>query len=89
MKIIDIVGCRPQFIKVAPVLHAIDCYNADHRSSPINEILVHTGQHYDYEMSQVFFDELASKPRTITSAWAQAVMATKQAKCLNASKKCS
>jgi UDP-N-acetylglucosamine 2-epimerase len=61
MKIIDIVGCRPQFIKVAAVLHAIDCYNASHRSSPINEILVHTGQHYDYEMSQVFFDELGLK----------------------------
>jgi len=61
MKIIDVVGCRPQFIKVAPILHVIDRYNAEHHDSPIIEVLVHTGQHYDYEMSQVFFDELGLK----------------------------
>jgi len=61
MKIIDVVGCRPQFIKVAPILHVIDRYNAEHPDSPIIEVLVHTGQHYDYEMSQVFFDELGLK----------------------------
>ncbi|MGQ9802168.1 MAG: UDP-N-acetylglucosamine 2-epimerase, partial [Candidatus Saccharicenans sp.] len=57
MKIINIVGARPQFIKLAPVLKAIATHNQKHSESPIHEVLVHTGQHYDFEMSQVFFDE--------------------------------
>ena len=51
MKVLTVVGARPQFIKAAPVSQAIR--NAGH-----TEFLVHTGQHYDYGMSQVFFDEL-------------------------------
>lgn len=51
MKFITIVGARPQFIKAAVVGEAI-------RQRGHTEILVHTGQHYDYGMSQVFFDEL-------------------------------
>ncbi len=51
MKIVTIVGARPQFIKAAPVSKALRI--AGHR-----EFLLHTGQHYDYGMSQVFFDEL-------------------------------
>jgi len=51
MKIVSVVGARPQFIKAAPVGQALK--EAGH-----DEILVHTGQHYDYGMSQVFFDEL-------------------------------
>ncbi len=51
MKILTVVGARPQFIKAAPVSQAI-------RSAGHTEFLVHTGQHYDYGMSQVFFDEL-------------------------------
>lgn len=50
MKITLIVGARPQFIKVAPVLRKI---GKKHK-----KILIHTGQHYDYEMSKTFFDEL-------------------------------
>ena len=50
MKIISVVGARPEFIQAAPVSRAL---RKDHR-----EILVHTGQHYDYLMSQTFFDEL-------------------------------
>ncbi|MGC9019425.1 MAG: non-hydrolyzing UDP-N-acetylglucosamine 2-epimerase [Candidatus Bipolaricaulaceae bacterium] len=61
MKVVDIVGARPQFIKLAPILQAIEHHNLEHPESPIHEVLVHTGQHYDYEMSQVFFDELGLK----------------------------
>ncbi len=51
MKIVSIVGARPQFIKAAPVSKAL--HKAGHE-----EMLVHTGQHYDYKMSQIFFDEM-------------------------------
>lgn len=50
MKIISIVGARPEFIQATPVSRAL---RKNH-----HEILVHTGQHYDYKMSQTFFDEL-------------------------------
>lgn len=50
MKILSVVGARPEFIQAIPVSRAI---RTDHR-----EVLVHTGQHYDYLMSQLFFDEL-------------------------------
>lgn len=52
MKIITVIGARPQFIKAAVVSRAIK--NKGHQ-----EILVHTGQHYDAHMSDVFFQELA------------------------------
>ena len=51
MKVVTIVGARPQFIKAAPVSKAL-------REAGHTEFLVHTGQHYDYGMSQVFFDEM-------------------------------
>lgn len=51
MNIASIVGARPQFIKALPVSAAL-------RDAGHGEVLIHTGQHYDYEMSQVFFDEL-------------------------------
>ena len=65
MKIVTIVGARPQFIKAAAVSRAIQALNDrcglhGRRESKrgIREILVHTGQHYDYSMDQVFFEEL-------------------------------
>ena len=54
MKIVTIIGARPQIIKAAALSRAIK----SHYSSQIQEIIVHTGQHYDENMSQVFFDEL-------------------------------
>ena len=54
MKIVSIVGTRPEFIQAAPVSRAL---RPRHR-----EVLVHTGQHYDYEMSAVFFEQLGLPP---------------------------
>ena len=59
MKIVTVVGARPQFVKAAAVSRAIRTEFA----GDVQEILVHTGQHYDKNMSGVFFDELEiSKP---------------------------
>ena len=55
-KIVTIVGARPQFIKAAAVNRAIQNLNKSRKR--IQEILVHTGQHYDVLMDKVFFDEL-------------------------------
>ncbi len=52
MKIMSIVGARPNMMKIAPLMAELRL----HRE--IEPILVHTGQHYDYSMSQVFFDQL-------------------------------
>lgn len=54
MKILTVVGARPQFIKAAAVSEAIRSKYAN----VVDEVLVHTGQHYDANMSAVFFDEL-------------------------------
>src|SRR5947208_1388729 len=52
MKILHIVGARPNFMKAAPVIEALNDEPA------IRQTLVHTGQHYDASMPQVFFDQL-------------------------------
>jgi UDP-GlcNAc3NAcA epimerase len=54
MKIITVVGARPQFIKAAAVSRAIDT----HYAGQIEEQIIHTGQHFDDNMSKVFFDDL-------------------------------
>ena len=54
MKIVTIIGARPQIIKAAALSRAIKT----HYANEIQEIIVHTGQHYDDNMSAVFFDEL-------------------------------
>lgn len=52
MKVVTIIGARPQFIKAAVISRAFK------NSSGINELIVHTGQHYDANMSDVFFEEM-------------------------------
>jgi UDP-N-acetylglucosamine 2-epimerase (non-hydrolysing) len=56
MKILQVVGTRPNFMKVAPVMRAL----AD--SPEVRQVLVHTGQHYDHRMSDAFFADLELPP---------------------------
>jgi UDP-N-acetylglucosamine 2-epimerase len=56
MKLITIVGARPQFVKASAVIRATQKLNK--RGKRIRDILIHTGQHYDYLMDRVFFEEL-------------------------------
>src|SRR5690348_16144438 len=59
MRVLSVVGNRPQFIKSAPLSAAL-------RDAGIEETVVHTGQHYDRELSQAFFDELGlAAPRSL------------------------
>ena len=64
MKIVNVVGARPNFMKISPIIRAINSHNNRIHSSRgknnsiLDSMLVHTGQHYDYKMSRVFFDEL-------------------------------
>jgi UDP-GlcNAc3NAcA epimerase len=51
MKIVTVIGARPQFIKALPVSRAL-------QTAGVTELLVHTGQHYDHKMSGIFFDQL-------------------------------
>ncbi|HXG72264.1 MAG TPA: UDP-N-acetylglucosamine 2-epimerase (non-hydrolyzing) [Gemmatimonadaceae bacterium] len=56
MKIVTVLGARPQFIKASVVSHALTRYPA------LSEVVVHTGQHFDANMSDVFFSELGMDP---------------------------
>ncbi|WP_312350734.1 non-hydrolyzing UDP-N-acetylglucosamine 2-epimerase [Actinomyces sp.] len=51
MRVVSVVGARPQFVKLAPIAHAFSRAGIDH-------VIVHTGQHYDPMLSDVFFEEL-------------------------------
>ena len=55
-KILTVVGARPQFIKAAAVSRAI------RETDGLSEVMIHTGQHFDADMSDVFFDELDISP---------------------------
>jgi len=59
MKIAIIIGTRPEIIKMAPVIDEIEKRGIDY-------VLIHTGQHYDYEMSHQFFLDLELKNQTST-----------------------
>lgn len=53
MRIINVVGARPNFMKMAPIIRAMENYPDE-----IEHLLVHTGQHYDHKMSKAFFEDL-------------------------------
>lgn len=57
MKLVSIVGARPQFVKIAPLARAVADLNAQ-EPGILDHVIVHTGQHYDQGMSDVFFAEL-------------------------------
>jgi len=58
MKIILVIGARPNFMKIAPILEALQRHNESGELPGIEAMLVHTGQHYDRVMSQLFFEDL-------------------------------
>jgi UDP-N-acetylglucosamine 2-epimerase len=55
VRLITVVGNRPQFIKMAPVSRELE-------RRGLNQFVIHTGQHYDHDMNQIFFDELSIRP---------------------------
>ena len=60
MKIVTILGARPQFIKASTISKKFLEYTS------INEIIIHTGQHFDKNMSQVFFSQMGLPVQNIT-----------------------
>ncbi|MBI2830687.1 MAG: UDP-N-acetylglucosamine 2-epimerase (non-hydrolyzing) [Chloroflexi bacterium] len=58
MKVLLVCGARPNFMKISPLIRAIDRHNFSGEKPLVERVLVHTGQHYDYQMSELFFQEL-------------------------------
>ena len=53
MRILNVVGARPNFVKIAPIIEAMERHPEN-----FQQLLVHTGQHYDKQLSQAFFKDL-------------------------------
>jgi UDP-GlcNAc3NAcA epimerase len=62
MKIVTVIGARPQFVKASALSRAIQIHNKTSPSHSIQDIIVHTGQHYDVNMSEIFFEDLSIPP---------------------------
>src|SRR5579864_440551 len=58
LHILSIVGARPQFVKAAMVVEAIRAHNRQAKATQICHTLLHTGQHYDHNLSDVFFQQM-------------------------------
>ena len=77
--IASVAGTRPNFMKIAPIIRTIGKWNeqtsstsyVSHLTFPrrISHILIHTGQHYDYDMSRVFFEDLVHLPILKRKPW--------------------
>ena len=76
MRVASIVGARPNFIKLAPVSKEL-------RKEKHEEVVIHTGQHYDYEMNKIFFDELGMESQSQIIIWVLVLahMAIRQERC--------
>jgi UDP-N-acetylglucosamine 2-epimerase (non-hydrolysing) len=81
-KVLVIAGARPNFMKVAPLMRALEEHAAAHASngSAMQAHLVHTGQHYDEAMSELFFRELGIRPPDINLGVGSGSHATQTAK---------
>jgi UDP-N-acetylglucosamine 2-epimerase (non-hydrolysing) len=58
MRVVLLAGARPNFMKIAPLIRGIEKHNSSSGTNRVKTTLVHSGQHYDHEMSQVFFQDL-------------------------------
>jgi UDP-GlcNAc3NAcA epimerase len=56
---ISVVGARPQFVKLSPICRAIEKHNAQFGEIPIDHRVIHTGQHYDRDMAELLFEQMA------------------------------
>ena len=65
LRLLTVVGTRPQFVKAAVVSRAIAAWNQQSPAVAVAEEILHTGQHYDPMMSQVFFDEMDIPPPVV------------------------
>jgi len=74
MNVLHVVGARPNFMKVAPVIKALE------KRGGITQTLVHTGQHYDINMSDIFFTHLGSLSRISISRSDQVLMQCRRRK---------
>lgn len=77
MKIVSVVGARPQFVKLAPVSEALG-------SAGVKHVIIHTGQHYDSMMSEVFFSDLRIPAPNVSLGVGSGSHATQTAAMLNA-----
>ena len=69
MKIFLIAGVRPNFMKIAPIIRSLRAKRMEHGAKHLSWKIIHTGQHYDYEMSQTFLDDLEiPKPQFFLNA---------------------
>ena len=66
MKVLNVVGARPNFVKIAPILRAFEAVNARPEIGRVESLLVHTEQHYDDAMSAAFFTDLQIQPSHYT-----------------------
>jgi UDP-N-acetylglucosamine 2-epimerase len=64
IRLVSVVGARPQFIKIAPLVRSFERLTREH-GRPVDHVIIHAGQHYDPGMSDVFFDELAIPPAAL------------------------
>jgi UDP-GlcNAc3NAcA epimerase len=56
---VSVVGARPQFVKLAPICRAIEKHNTQTGEIPIDHRIIHTGQHYDRDMAELLFEQMA------------------------------